>query len=55
MSVISPYSESPFNTDRVFYSVFDDVTPELSPEYELAINSQLDFLSIDNNNTPLSS
>ena len=49
----SPFSESVYKLGSVYYSMYDDEVPELSPEYELAVNNQLEFLSVDKDSTTL--
>lgn len=49
----SPFSESVYKLGSIYYSVYDDEVPELSPEYELVVNNQLEFLSVDKDSTAL--
>lgn len=50
---ISPYQESIFTVESPYYSVYDVDIPNLTAEFELVVNTQLDFLATDNTLTAL--
>lgn len=50
---ISPYKESIFTVESTYYSSYDVDIPNLTAEFELVVNTQLDFLVIDNTLTSL--
>lgn len=54
MSVFkSQFSESPYQTMPVYYTAFSDDAPELTSEFELIVNQQMEFLYVDNSLTYL--